>query len=432
MSWISLALLGASLVSHKVYSIHFLFGSGLMSLASGPLKAVRASAHALSGAGIESRQWRKVTIYLVPLVLIFAFTAIYSGANPRFGGYTASFFQALENFFDWTWSMLNWLVIGLFLLGTLISAAFIYAYLPHSFQKTDENDQGNLIRKRIKGWFNFKMLALKSEYKAGVFLLAVLNVLLLLMLVTEIQEVWLGFEWKGGFLKGFVHEGIYLLIFSILISMAIVLYFFRGNQNFYRNAHWLRRLTALWIGLNAVLVISVAIRNFWYIEYFALAYKRIGVFFFLAATLVGLYSIYRKVYQRKNALYLYRVNSFSVYTLLCIMALVNWDVVIARYNFKQFDQTMVELDYMAALSDKALPYLLQSPEEIQQEQIKQQKMLNMSSSSFNSRYTNADTYADLLETKKGIFMERWNQKHWLEWNPAEARAYDLLQRVDDK
>lgn len=430
MSWASIFILGVSLVNQKVFSVHFLFGASLMSLAAGPLKAMKATAGALTDIGLEAKHGRKVTIYLVPLVLIFLFVTIYSFANPRFGGYTASFYSAIGNFFEWSWEALNWQIIGLFILGTVISGSFLYAYLPMSFVQTDETDRGELVRTRIKGWFNFKTLALKSEKKAGVFLLAVLNGLLVLLLISEIQEVWLGFEWQGGFLKEFVHEGIYLLIFSILISMAIVLYFFRGNQNFYKGSVWLKRLTTFWILLNAILVISVAVRNFYYIEYFALAYKRIGVFFFLAATLVGLYSIYSKVHQRKNALYLYRLNSLSVYTILCIMALINWDVVISKYNFSQFGKTMVELKYMSEMSDKALPYLVQSPEEILQKQRQQQEMLQMSSSSFYSRYTDADTYAEMLDQKRGNFLERWNNTDWLEWNPAEAKAFELLQNQE--
>ncbi len=426
MSWLSLFVVGTAFAHEKIFSIHFLTSSSFVSFIMGPYRAGTAIIERFNSSRFATHRLKKVSIYILPILLVGVFAAIYSGANPRFGGYTASFFNAFEQFFSWVFRSLNWEFIGWLLLGFVLVGSVLYSYVPKIFVDVDQSDKGILMRKRISVWYSFKNLALKSERNAGVFLLAALNLLLVVLLISEAQEVWFGFKWEGGFLKEFVHEGIYLLILSILISMGIVLYFFRKNQNFYTSSPWLKRLTYVWIALNIILVISVSIRNLYYIEYFALAYKRIGVFFFLAATLVGLYSIFVKVNKTKNATYLMRVNSLSVYLLLCIMALFNWDVIIARYNFKQFGKSMVELNYMAQLSNKALPYLVHSPDYIAEQQVKQQRLLNLSSSSFYDSYMNSATYEETIETKKQRFLAQWEQKDWLEWNYAESKAYQLL------
>lgn len=426
MSWLSLMVVGTAFAHEKIFSIHFLTSSSFASLVIGPYRASVDWFQQINSSRFATQRLKKVSIYILPLVLIAVFAAIYSGANPRFGGYTASFFDAFERFISWVFSSLNWEFIGWLLLGFILVGSILYSYVPKLFVDVDQSDKGILMRKRISVWYSFKNLGLKSERNAGVFLLAALNVLLVVLLISEAQEVWFGFKWEGGFLKEFVHEGIYLLILSILISMGVVLYFFRKNQNFYTSSPWLKRLTYVWIALNIVLVISVSIRNLYYIEYFALAYKRIGVFFFLAATLVGLYSIFIKVSKTKNATYLMRVNSLSVYVLLCFMAVFNWDVLIAQYNFKQFGKSMVELNYMAQLSNKALPYLVHSPDYIAQQQVDQQRLLNLSSSSFYDSYMNSATYQETIENKKQRFLTQWEQKDWLEWNYAESKAYNLL------
>ena len=74
----------------------------------------------------------------------------------------------------------------------------------------------------------------------------------------------------------------------ILISIIISLYLFRGNQNFYKKSVLLKKLALAWLAQNVILAFSVGIRNVHYIEHYALAHKRIGVFFFLLATIIGL------------------------------------------------------------------------------------------------------------------------------------------------
>ncbi|MFT7072048.1 DUF4153 domain-containing protein [Patiriisocius sp. Uisw_017] len=67
-----------------------------------------------------------------------------------------------------------------------------------------------------------------------------------------------------------------------------------------------------------ILAISVGIRNFWYFEYYSLAYKRIGIFFFLTATIYGLYTVLIKVKDKKSSFYLFRNNAWSVFLILVV------------------------------------------------------------------------------------------------------------------
>ena len=184
----------------------------------------------------------------------------------------------------------------------LLSSNYIF------FRNTDQhlenkdkaaNDFLQRIRKRVSRQLNLNSLT--NELKAAIFLLAILNIIILILNVIDIYWVWFNFSWDGALLKQFVHEGTYLLILSIIISIIIVLYYFRGNLNFYKNNIWLKRLSYAWIMQNAILAISVGIRNYWYIYYYSLAYKRIAVIVFLILTLYGLYTVYQKVKDKKSA-----------------------------------------------------------------------------------------------------------------------------------
>ena len=97
----------------------------------------------------------------------------------------------------------------------------------------DQEATDNLSRVRKRS-FPFKFPALNYELRSGILLLLMLNALILLVNLLDIYWVWFNFEWEGQYLKQFVHEGTYLLILSIFISIALVLFFFRGNMNFYK------------------------------------------------------------------------------------------------------------------------------------------------------------------------------------------------------
>jgi hypothetical protein len=269
-------------------------------------------------------------------------------------------------------------------------------------------------------------MGLKHETQLGVFLMLALNIMLFLLLIFEIKDVWIGFSWNGQYLKEFVHEGMTVLSIAIVISMLLAIYLFRANQNFFSKNKWLKNLTYLWLGLNIVLVVSVGIRNFWYIYYFALAYKRIALSFFLISCVIGLISIFYKIYQKKNTTFLYRVNGAAVFALFLFASWFNWDVIIAKYNFSNADRAFVHLDYLKTLNNSALPYLNPEGIDLSQIEIEQKSRISESSSSYQEKYIQADDYKDFLEKRKSNFFNNWESLSWLEWNPSEAKAYNKL------
>ena len=196
-------------------------------------------------------------------------------ANPVFEGMVKSFFDSIEAFFEWFFENIEVALFMTFLFGFLISNYFFLGKPFTSITKEDENSSDNLSRKRKKSISKFKNTALKTEYTSAIILFTLLNILILIINLIDIWWVWFNFEWEGEYLKQFVHEGTYLLILSIIISLAISIYYFRGNINFLKNNTLLKYLAFAWLAQNAILTISVGIRNFWYINYFSLAYLRI-------------------------------------------------------------------------------------------------------------------------------------------------------------
>lgn len=364
---------------------------------------------------------KKISIFIIPILIIIFFTIIYRNSNPVFDDLVDEVSRFLGENLSVLFENLDFLLIFTFVICLFISIFLLIRTSNKNLIIMDKNANEELVRKRNKNLRHFKFNALTNEYKSGVFLLITLNLMLLILNVIDIKWVWFGFEWEGQFLKQFVHEGTYLLILSILISIILVLYYFRQNLNFYKNNKLLKYLSYIWLIQNAILTISVAVRNFWYINYFALAYKRIGVIIFLILTIYGLYTVYIKVRNRKSRFYLFKSNFNAFLLILVVSSLFNWDSIIAKYNVRNSDSAFLHLNYMSTLSDKTLPYLDKSLEELEKIDALQGDKFP-----FRHEYMTPERYYSIINIRKKNFIKKWESKSILSWNYPEYIAYNKL------
>lgn len=322
-----------------------------------------------AGAGVR-RGWFYGRLLLVPLGLVGAFHVLFAVANPVYDDLSG---RALTRLGDWLARLLPTVSLGHLLfavLGFWVVAGVLVA-VPVYFFADSESRFGEFVRRerdRVASLAvrrpNFqvktgRMLDLRKEFLAAVALFGLVNLLLLAVNIIDIHWLWFGFVPEPGFnLTQFVHEGTYVLIFSILLAMGIVLWFFRRNLNFYAaGLPWLRWGATVWVLQNAVLAASVGLRNYYYIRDCGLAYKRIGVCFFLLLTFFGLATVLCKIWQRRSAYSLVRLNSLAAYAVLLLLAAGNWEVWIARYNLQPRFQH-IDIGFLLDMPPRVLPTLL--------------------------------------------------------------------------
>jgi hypothetical protein len=303
--------------------------------------------------------------------------------------------------------------------------AFIFGNYNKSLNIFNETQGENLHR--VRKLFSGRFTALKTELNSGILLLAFLNLALAVMNVLDIYHVWLFFEWDGGYLKQFVHEGTWLLIISVLISMVIVIWYFRGNLNFYSGNRLLVRLSVIWLLQNALLVVSVAIRNIWYIHYFNLAYKRIWVFAFLILVLIGIITVFIKLRNRKSVQYLLVRNSLFAYGIVVFIGFFNWDLIIARYNVKHTDSAFFHTDFMMNLNSSTLPVLILDPQTLRQ-----------IDSTRNNFYPNRHYYApaqhfdERIKERTDDYLKGYHKLNWQGKNITDALTYKRFSKARNK
>ena len=233
----------------------------------------------------------------------------------------------------------------------------LFSRKKHNLKKWKESSFADLLSVLI-GKASKGMLAIKNEFTIGLISLVLLNILLLFINIIDVKYVWLGFTFsKDVSLSAYVHEGAGLLILSIILAMLLLLFFFRGNLNFYKKNKWLRYGAYLWIFQNLFLVVSVIIRDYYYISHYGLAYKRIGLLFFLAMVVTGLFTVFLKIHYTKTAYYLLRINAWAAIVLLIFATTVHWDYTIAKYNLERKSSIPIDVPFLLSLSDKALPLI---------------------------------------------------------------------------
>jgi hypothetical protein len=331
------------------------------------LRNVRAPRN--TGAGAR-RSWFYGRLLLVPLVILGAFHLLFAVANPRYEALSSRALAALGNWLAMLLPDISFAHFLFFLLGFVVTAGAIVTVPVYVFAD-HESRFGEFIRRQRDrvasfgvrrpdfGWKNTKALDLRKEFLAAVAVFGLVNVLLLAVNAIDINWLWFGFVPAKGFdLAQFVHEGTYVLIFSILLAMGIVLWFFRRNLNFYQpGLPWLRWGATVWVLQNAVLAVSVGLRNYYYILNSGIAYKRIGVCFFLLLVFFGLFTVLGKIWQRRSAYSLIRLNALAVYAVLLLLAAGNWEVWIAKYNLQTRFRN-IDIGFLLDMPGRVLPELV--------------------------------------------------------------------------
>ncbi len=300
----------------------------------------------------------KLFLIVVPLLIALLFFFFYQTSNPLFYEFTKNinldFISVLWLFFTYS--------------GLLLMYGFFYNLRIKGISDTDANASMELTPERAarKGFIN-GFMRIDTEAISGVVLFCMLNLLLLLLNFLDLHYLWFDGKLPQGINpKEFVHDGVGTLITSIIVAIIIIMYYFRGTLNFYKQSKWIKIMAYSWIVQNIFMILSTAYRNNLYIQESGLSYKKIGVYVYLVFVLVGLVTTFIKVWKVKTNWYLFRTNAAVYYYLLVLACVFNWDVIITDYNIKKYTQEGKALEkyLLLDLSYKNLPQLLALPDSV--------------------------------------------------------------------
>ncbi|KLT65559.1 DUF4173 domain-containing protein [Pedobacter sp. BMA] len=428
-SFLSLAACYVSLVifigfSHnqQIRTVFTAFLATILQMITVPFNTVRNLSEINIGRFNLKPLFKLIKYVFIPFIIFFIFACLYSAANSVFAHYgealLTSFGNFFTNIFGFLFTDLSFPRFMHFCFGLVLTSAFVFTFFNKGLQTFELKFKEDLLRlrKNIRQktiWFEVvstfsgnlltRKLALKTEFISALVSFSVLNLLLLFLNAIDITTLWFGYTPSGNF-SADLHDGTNTLIFSILLAMLIIIYFFRGNLNFYKKSKTLRLLTYIWIVQNALLIVSVLIRDGYYIEFYGLTHKRIGVLVFALLCSIGLITVYVKVARQKTFFFLLKINGYIWFILLLAFSTINWDVFIAKYNLSRADSITLDAGYLLSLSDKTLPEL------------------DKNRSKLISTDGNNAFYPKQLDERIGYFKERYQSFNWVSWNLPDWRT----------
>lgn len=351
-----------------------------------------------------SRFFYMFKLIVLPLILTIVFIKLYESANPDFAnlveGYYGRFNQLINH--------VSFASLFFFIWGVTVVSWVYFRHVNHRVVESEAKKKDFITRLNIKSSnkikYHFSLIALKKEYKSAVILIVMLNFILLIVNIVDVKSVWLGFNYnKPEILSSFVHQGTYILIFTVLLSVSIIIYLFRKNINFYKQNKQLIYLVYIWIFQNVFMCISVIIRNSYYVSFYGLSYKRIGVFSFLLLTILLLFLMLKKIQLKYSVFNIFKLVSWGAFTFVLLMSTINWDVVITKYNTRN-TQSVVDYNYLFSLSNvKRLPIL------------KQKLKQSSSTKPYSSFYD-----------EENSFIHHYQTNSWLSWNINDYLTYNDL------
>lgn len=272
--------------------------------------------------------WQKTMAFvIIPFILISVFFGIYSAGSDHF----ASLFTNIELDLNF-WQLLAMIVLGFFIAFNYWNFAverFIYKsnrLLDNNFGEKDK------VQKPT-----YSFLDLDAERMSGVISLFALNILLVFFIVTYNYEQFYESVKNPVKLSAETHERVNAVILSIIMSIVVIMFYFKSSFNFDPKAGLMRVLAKVWIFLNAALVVSAMLKNSEYIINYGFTYKRMGVYAFLILALIGLLTTFIKIQKQKRNVFLFNTMAWYIYGVILVCSYINWGGIITSENMKRKD-----------------------------------------------------------------------------------------------
>lgn len=366
--------------------------------------------------------FKKILLTSVPLLITLLFFQLYKASNPLFNEFSA---KINFNFISPEWITFT---IG----GTILIYGFYYHKQVSELAAFDKNGTLNLISTPHKPFLILgKEIGINDEIFSGTFMFLLLNLLLCVVNLLDFNFIFIDHQLPAGMTYSeFVHQGTGTVIASILVAISIILFYFRGALNFYKQSKTLKILAYCWIVQNVLMLISTAFRNDLYIAEYGLTYKRIGVYVYLLLAALGLASTFIKILSVKSNHFLLKVNGWMFYGVLVVASFFNWDVIITEYNSAVPKQ--IEKGYLVTLSDKVLPQLfaLEGNEKLKQKQFVNDTYVSHIDAYNIEEVVPPSSYEQQLSRKLYYFMENSGKHNWQSWYYYQSLTISNLKKLN--
>jgi Leucine-rich repeat (LRR) protein len=357
--------------------------------------------------------WKTLLLVLIPLLVATIFLLLYQQANPVFKHYTE--FINLD-FISWSW-------IGFTILGSIIMYGLFWPRLLGSIIRKEQNHPSRI---GIDGKEDGRIPA-HFRLQLGIGILSLLNIILLGMNVVDTGFVWMHNSLPEGMTYAeSLHQGVGLLILSIVMAIALIAWLLGGDLNFDKNRSWLIKLAVLWMAQNLFMVSTNILRNEMYVEAYTLTQLRLGVYAWLFLAASGIVLTMVKILQKRTNWFLIQSLSWATMAMLTAAGLINWNLYITGYNMQH--AANLDRSYLLSLSDANLPEMLN----YQYEHPEEEAYSGQGSASFYRSRAYPYNCKQKIDLKLFDFLQRYDEKTWLSFNFSDRRVMQEIAKLDSE
>lgn len=293
---------------------------------------------------VPKRNLKKAIMLGVVLLVGLIFFGLYRGSSVMF--------ESLTDKIDLSFISIGWCIFVVF--GAVLLFGFYRQQKFAWLSNWDRNLPMKLEPKERTSAFD-RLMSVESEHFSGIALFGLLNFLLLVVNGLDVAFLIGGTQFLPNDVtySEYVHQGINMLILSIIFATALILGWFRNFQEKGKSYSKMRLLALIWIFQNMFMVAVTIYRNHSYVFVFGLTYQRIGVDVFLLLSLIGLALVFWKIIRQKSNAYVSKYFGWACFGVLVISTPVNWDQAIFNYN-SQLNRRL-DMSYLNELSWTILP-----------------------------------------------------------------------------
>ena len=180
--------------------------------------------------------------------------------------------------------------------------------------------------------------------------LGLFNLIFALQTAMDLTCLWCGADLPDGLSHAqYAHRGAYPLVATALLAGVFALI----SRPYTEGQPRLRRLLALWLGQNILLVISSLYRLDLYVESYGLTYLRIAAAIWMGLVAMGLMLTAWQIWRGKTNLWLMQRNALMLLAVLYACCFVNFAAVIAHSNLERFAADELDRAYICSLGPNA-------------------------------------------------------------------------------
>lgn len=357
---------------------------------------------------------KKISGYLVVIFIIVIFFFVYQAANPLFYQYTKEI-----SLFNINYGFIFYSIIGMLLLFIL----FYETVIKMLFEKESKQTNNIYAQNYLGAYLE------KHRLQTILFLFAALNVMLLFINMLDVNYLYLSHTMPKGITQAqFVHNGVGTLIFSIVLGASIICYLFKGELNFIQENKTIKLLVYAWIAQNIFMVISTLLRNNLYVQNCGLTGKRIGVYYYLFFTIIGLLFTAYKIHKQKTVYFLYATNTWIWYSILVLSSSVNWENIIFNNQLKRYNtKKVLDFEYATRFTESNLPELISLFNVGKKDSVDLKNPNNI-----YSKCANYDILKRLTESDFVTFLLHQDGNEWQSYNKINQDIYKQILKLNQQ